>query len=507
MIRFESLRVATRLFLLLIAVLGLMVVLVTAGGLHIRTTGQQTESLAVNVLAPQSLLAELGKTASETRSQIMLSLQHDPNNAFASLHDHPANIHLAQINDFGSAAEQWMVRFRAHAMAAQEARLIDKLSAALATLRDDGYAVAARHLSEGRYYEANAHLLKSINPKFRALNDALAELHAYYSDAAKQHRDNAKDDWSGIAGIGVMCLAMAVLVWWMITRSITVPLADAVTRLDRLANGELYGNTATTDLRHAVKEPSQSRSETNLLGRSINQLSGKLTTIVGEVQAASSHLANASEQLAQTAQGLSQSSSEQAAAVEQTTATMEEMTASISQAADNAELTESTAITSAQNAQEGGDAVTRTVDAMRMIAEKIGIIDDIAYQTNLLALNAAIEAARAGEHGKGFAVVAAEVRKLAERSQVAAQEIGTVAKNSVNLAERAGSLLDEIVPSITKTANLVQEISRGSQEQSSSVGQINNAMGQLNAATQQNASASEELAATAEEMGGQAATF
>ena len=158
----------------------------------------------------------------------------------------------------------------------------------------------------------------------------------------------------------------------------------------------------------------------------------------------------------------------------------------------------------AVEATEGGGAVKNTVDAMKKIAQKIGIIDDIAYQTNLLALNAAIEAARAGEHGKGFAVVAAEVRKLAERSQVAAQEIGGLAGDSVGLAERAGHLLDEIVPSIRKTSDLVQEIASASQEQSSGVAQINNAMNQLNQTTQQNASASEELAATAEELGGQA---
>ncbi len=153
---------------------------------------------------------------------------------------------------------------------------------------------------------------------------------------------------------------------------------------------------------------------------------------------------------------------------------------------------------------QGGESVRATVEAMKQIAKKISIIDDIAYQTNLLALNAAIEAARAGEHGKGFAVVAAEVRKLAERSQVAAQEISSVATESVALAEKAGTLLTEMIPSIRKTSDLVQEISAASQEQSSGVAQINSAVTQLSQTTQQNAASSEELASTAEEMSSQA---
>ena len=242
----------------------------------------------------------------------------------------------------------------------------------------------------------------------------------------------------------------------------------------------------------------------NTLKEAINNTIAKLVDTISQINTAADALTNAASQVSATAQSLSQSSSEQAASVEETTSSMEQMTASITQNTENAKVTDGMASKSAKEAAEGGDAVTKTVEDMKSIAGKIGIIDDIAYQTNLLALNAAIEAARAGDHGKGFAVVAAEVRKLAERSQIAAQEIGSLASSSVKQAERAGTLLTEMVPSIRKTSDLVQEIASASQEQSSGVAQINGAMGQLNQTTQQNASASEELAATAEELGAQA---
>jgi len=235
-----------------------------------------------------------------------------------------------------------------------------------------------------------------------------------------------------------------------------------------------------------------------------NNTVSKLSQVVTEVNGSAEALASASEEVSATAQALSQAASEQAAGVEETSASLEQMTASIAQNTENAKVTDGMASKAAQEATDGGEAVNATVMAMKQIAKKIVIIDDIAYQTNLLALNAAIEAARAGVHGKGFAVVAAEVRKLAERSQVAAQEIGEVATNSVELAEKAGRLLSEMVPNIKRTSDLVQEITAASEEQSSGVGQINGAVGQLNQTTQQNASSSEELAATAEEMSGQA---
>jgi methyl-accepting chemotaxis protein len=208
--------------------------------------------------------------------------------------------------------------------------------------------------------------------------------------------------------------------------------------------------------------------------------------------------------MSSSAQSLSQASSEQAASVEETSASVEQVSASIAQNSENAKSTDDIATKSAKNAEVSGATVADTTKAMRSIAEKIGIVDEIAYQTNLLALNAAIEAARAGEHGKGFAVVATEVRKLAERCQVAAREIGELAGSSVNLAENAARLLDELVPSIRKTASLVQEVRAASEEQAASVSQINQAMTQLSQATQSNASNSEELASISEEMSGQA---
>ncbi|AGX87874.1 methyl-accepting chemotaxis protein [Candidatus Symbiobacter mobilis] len=237
---------------------------------------------------------------------------------------------------------------------------------------------------------------------------------------------------------------------------------------------------------------------------SVNTTVENLTQVISEVRAAADALSGAANQVSSTAQSLSQAASEQAAGVEQTTGSINVMSSSIAQNSDNARVTDNMATQTTKEAVEGGEAVSSTVQAMKQIASKIGIVDDIAYQTNLLALNAAIEAARAGEHGKGFAVVAAEVRKLAERSQEAAKEIGELARDSVVTAERAGSLLDAIVPSIRKTSELVQEIAAASSEQSDTVTKVGKAMNQLSTSTQHNAAASEELAATSEELSGQA---
>ncbi|PUA29135.1 MAG: chemotaxis protein [Cellvibrio sp. 79] len=237
---------------------------------------------------------------------------------------------------------------------------------------------------------------------------------------------------------------------------------------------------------------------------SVANMRKQLAEIIGDVRSSADALSSASEEVNATAQSLAKGASIQAASVEETSASMEEMSASISQNSENAKITDGMAQKAASDAATGGEAVMNTVQAMQKIAERISVIDDIAYQTNLLALNAAIEAGRAGEHGRGFAVVASEVRKLAERSQVAAQEIGTLALDTVKRAETAGIMLNDMVPAIRKTADLVQEIAAASSEQNAGVAQINGAIGQVSQTLQQNAAASEELSSTSEEMSAQA---
>jgi methyl-accepting chemotaxis protein len=245
------------------------------------------------------------------------------------------------------------------------------------------------------------------------------------------------------------------------------------------------------------------RSANDELMRSLSSMVAKLSEVVTDVKGASDNVASGSQQMSSGSEELSQGASEQAAAAEEASAAMEQMSANIRQNADNALQTEKIAVKSAQDAQEGGKAVMQTVSAMKEIAGKISIIEEIARQTNLLALNAAIEAARAGEHGKGFAVVASEVRKLAERSQKAAAEISELSSSSVGVAEQAGSMLIQMLPDIQRTAELVQEISAACREQDTGAEQINKAIQQLDQVIQQNAAAAEEMSSTAEELSSQ----
>jgi methyl-accepting chemotaxis protein len=333
--------------------------------------------------------------------------------------------------------------------------------------------------------------------KFEKAQEILNTLSGLRATSAAEFAGQVQGSASRTTGWTVVVL-VALLVGGgtlgiVIARSVTEPIRQVITLGENIAQGDLRDRIAVTR-----------GDEIGKLQAAMQEMSQRLAQILGEVLAGASAVSTASAQLSATAQTVSRGTSEQAACAEETTSSLEQMNASITQNAENSRQMEQMALKGAKEVEESGRAVKETVEAMTAIAEKISIIEEIAYQTNLLALNAAIEAARAGEHGKGFAVVATEVRKLAERSQTAAQEIGGLAASSVKVAERSGKLLTDLVPAIRKTAELVQEVAAASREQASGVAQVNKAMGQVDQVTQRNASAAEELASTAEELTAQA---
>ena len=283
--------------------------------------------------------------------------------------------------------------------------------------------------------------------------------------------------------------SLALVVGVIMIRGIATPIFKMKGLVEEFARGDL---TATLDFSRP--------DEIGHVITSLHQISQNLQNILGEIRIGASGLSNAATQISASSQSLSHGTSDLASAVEETTSSLEEMSASITGNADNSRQTEQIAIKGAQDAEETSLAVQETVDAMKSIAQKTSIIEEIAYQTNLLALNAAIEAARAGDQGKGFAVVASEVRKLAERSQMAAREINAMAASSLKGADRSSQMLQQLVPSIRKTSDLVQEVAAASNEQAAGVTQMNKAIGRIDQVTQRNASSAEQLAATAEEM-------
>ena len=339
---------------------------------------------------------------------------------------------------------------------------------------------------------------ENIVPYEQGLQADLGQL----NDIASRHFADvaARADYIYTSGfrlfVAISCVAfvVAILSGIIVTRSVKRVLGGEPAELADVAHAVAEGDLVFRGRTTAGDQHSVMAAMRSMVVR--------LGSTVESIRAAAETLSTASEAIAATSQSLSQSSSEQAASVEQTSATLEEASTSVHRNASDARKTSEIAQDASGKATQGGDALLRTVADMRAIAERISVIDDIAYQTNMLALNASIEAARAGDHGKGFAVVAAEVRKLAERAQAASAEIGELAHSSVTQADAAVEILRNIVPAIVRTADLVGHINAASDEQASSIEQARVAIDQINFATQQNAASSEQLAATAESMSG-----
>ncbi|MBB4954823.1 methyl-accepting chemotaxis protein [Agrobacterium vitis] len=395
----------------------------------------------------------------------------------------------------------------------------------LATENTDESNKRAGEISMGEGAKITEALLQSLG----ALNSEIAADLKQTDDLTNDQYSFSRD--SLVAGIVILIVLSAGIAIW-IAMSINSGLRKIKGVADAVAIGDLDQNidiktndeirdvvdsvkVMTSNLRNTARIADQIAngdltvtptplSDKDILGQSLQLMVDRLRGVVSDALAAGDNVSSGSQQLSSASEQVSQGATEQASSAEEASASMEEMAANIKQNADNAAQTEKIARQSSKDAEASGEAVARAVGAMRTIADKISIVQEIARQTDLLALNAAVEAARAGEHGKGFAVVASEVRKLAERSQAAAAEISTLSGETVQVATQAGDMLNRLVPDIRKTAELISEISAACREQDIGASQINEAIQQLDKVTQQNAGASEQMSATSEELAAQA---
>lgn len=390
----------------------------------------------------------------------------------------------ASFEDFKSiASEQGLEQAMQYALILETLREINERAMEMA---DGGDALGAFRLVSGEGQKAWSQMEPLLNSILTNNRASMAKANDAATERAATSRRNLIVIMSAAAILG---LSGAIWIIMTISKGLNrgIALARSVAEGDLTQTAALTGRDEITDLLAAL-----------------NNMVEKLRSVVGEVTGGAGNVASGAGEMASTSEQLSQGATEQASSTEEASSSMEQMTANIRQTADNASETENMAQKSAEDARASGRAVAEAVNAMKTIAERIMVVQEIARQTDLLALNAAVEAARAGEHGRGFAVVASEVRKLAERSQTAAGEISGLSGDTVTAAEEAGRMLEGLVPDIERTAQLVSQISGASQELATGAAQVNTAIQQLDKVTQENTSAAEEMSSTAEELSSQA---